>query len=396
MWSPARCIASHRFPTSRCRSAKSAALLLAGTAATGLGAWRVAPSAAHAQVAPVVAEQSSGVDAVLQAVSPVSEQVAWIGGHEGVVLRTDDGGERWQRVPAPAGDSLQYRDVHAFAWNSAVLLSAGSGPASRIYRTDDGGMSWTLGFLMDHAEGFLDCLDFWDESRGFAYGDSFDGTPYILLTEDGGTTWSRAGPEGLPAAGQGEGGFAASGTCARAGEAGQGWIGTGAGGSARVLETLDHGRTWTAAEVPVATGSAAGVFTLAAADGRIAMALGGDLDARESVSANAAVPTADGQWEPTSSAPVPGAVYGSAVAANGVVAVGPPGAAYTTDGGASWHALDGVSAWAVEFAPGRRVGWAAGADGRVWRIEWPEPDGPPRARPASPVTDWQMGRASPP
>lgn len=312
------------------------------------------------------------MDVVLQAVSPVSEQVAWIGGHGGVVLRTDDGGQRWERVPAPAGDSLQYRDVHAFGPRSGVVLSAGSGPASRIYRTDDGGASWTLGFLMDHPEGFLDCLDFWDESRGFAYGDSFDGTPYVLLTEDGGATWGRPSSEGLPAAGDGEGGFAASGTCARAGEGGQGWIGTGAGGSARVLETRDYGRTWTTAEAPVAKGAAAGVFTLAAADGRLAMALGGDLNARDSVTANAAVPGAGGQWRRTNPAPVPGAVYGSAVAENGVVAVGPPGAAYTTDGGAAWHALDGLSAWAVEFAPGGRVGWAAGADGRIWRIEWPE------------------------
>ena len=137
-----------------------------------------------------------------------------------------------------------------------------------------------------------------------------------------------------------------------------------------MLETRDYGRTWTATDVPVAKGTAAGVFTLAAADGRIAMALGGDLDARAPVSANAAVPTADGRWERTGPAPVPGAVYGSAVAEHGVLAVGPPGAAYTADEGASWHALDGVSAWAVEFAPGGRVGWAAGANGRVWRIEW--------------------------
>ncbi len=328
-------------------------------------------AAPPAQDPPVATEQASGVAVVLQAVSPVSETLAWISGHGGVVLRTEDGGELWERLAAPAGDSLQYRDVHAFSWRSAVVLSAGTGPASRIYRTDDGGGSWTLGFLMDHPDGFLDCLDFWDASRGFAYGDSFDGKPYVLLTEDGGATWVRASPEGLPDAGEGEGGFAASGTCARAGDGGQGWIGTGAGGSSRVLETRDYGRTWTAMEAPLAKGALAGVFTLAAAGGRLAMALGGDLDRRDSVTANAAVQGADGRWRKTVSAPVPGAVYGSAAAGDRVVAVGPPGAAYTTDAGARWHVLDGVSAWAVEFAPGGRVGWAAGGDGRVWRIEWP-------------------------
>ena len=40
--------------------------------------------------------------------------------------------------------------------------------------------------------------------------------------------------------------------------------------------------------------------------------------------------------------------------------------------GATWEAIPGVSAWAVEFADGGRAGWAAGGGGRIWKIEWPE------------------------
>ena len=132
----------------------------------------------------------------------------------------------------------------------ATLLTAGSGTDSRLYHTDDGGTTWTLAFLMDDERGFLDCLDFWDH-RGFAYGDSFDGVPYILRSEDGGGSWHRPPPDALPTAMEGEGGFAASGTCARASEGGVGWIATGAGGAARVLRTDDFGLGWRAAEVPV-------------------------------------------------------------------------------------------------------------------------------------------------
>ena len=325
---------------------------------------------------PAITEQSSGTTEVLQAISPVSAETLWASGHGGVILRTVDGGDEWERVPAPGGDSLQFRDIHGFSSRTAIALTAGTGPASRIYRTADGGETWTLGFLMDAPEGFLDCLDFWDGERGFAYGDSFDGVPYILLTEDGGRSWARVPADAMPRAGEGEGGFAASGTCARAGDSGRGWIGTGAGGSARILATDDYGATWSEVAVPMATGDAAGIFTLAVADGSPVMALGGDLGAPdEVVAANAAV-TQDGgrTWTAASPAPIDGAVYGSAVGRWGpyrnIVAVAPPGAAFTADMGETWQPLEELSAWAVEFAPGGRVGWAAGEGGRIWRIEW--------------------------
>ncbi|MDE2973901.1 MAG: hypothetical protein OXU64_04115 [Gemmatimonadota bacterium] len=157
-----------------------------------------------------------------------------------------------------------------------------------------------------------------------------------------------------------------------------------------MLATGDYGKTWAAAEVPLARGEAAGVFTLAVPEIRTAradgetpvpagwlpvMALGGDLDRREEVVAGNAAVSLDGgrTWKPASPAPIDGAVYGSAAGGTGanrwVVAVAPPGAAYTGDMGESWTVLPGVSAWAVEFAPGGRVGWAAGGGGRIWRIE---------------------------
>ncbi len=325
---------------------------------------------------PTVVAQPSGVAAVLQAVSPVSDDVVWIGGHEGAILLTRDGGATWTDVAAPGGDSLQFRDIHGFSSRTAVALTAGQGPVSRIYRTADGGATWTLRFLMDHPEGFLDCLDFWDGARGFAYGDSFDGAPYVLVTTDGGRTWTRVSPDAMPPALPGEGGFAASGTCARAGPSGRGWIGTGAGGAARILATTDYGATWSDVAVPMATGAAAGIFALAVGGGEPVMALGGDLGAADEVVARNAAASRDGgrTWEAATPAPITGAVYGSAVggaiAQPRVVAVAPTGTVFTADLGASWHQIPGVEAWAVAFANGGRVGWAAGGGGRIWKIAW--------------------------
>ncbi|RMH16119.1 MAG: oxidoreductase, partial [Gemmatimonadetes bacterium] len=206
----------------------------------------------------VLTPQPSGTDALLQAVSAVDTSLVWVSGHRGVVLRTTDGGATWTRLATPAGDSLQFRDVDAFDERTAALLSAGPGTLSRLYRTRDGGATWTLQFLMDHPDGFLDCAAFWDADTGFAYGDAVEGVLYVLRTDDGGRTWTRLGAGALPAAQPGEGGFAASGTCAATGPDGVGWIAAGNARRARVLRTDDYGRTWRAADAPLPGGAAAG------------------------------------------------------------------------------------------------------------------------------------------
>jgi len=320
-------------------------------------------------VAPTLTPQASGTSALLQAVSPVNDEVAWASGHEGAVVRTLDGGDTWTTVPTPVGDSLQFRDVHAFSAEEAALLTAGNGPASRLYHTTDGGSTWTLAYLMEDERGFLDCLDFWD-ARGFAYGDSFDGIPFVLRSGDGGRTWSRLAPGVLPTAPEGEGGFAASGTCARVAEDGVGWIATGAGGAARILRTSDHGASWEAAEVPVVRGDAAGLTTVSFRDLLVGIALGGDLAQMEVHTDNAARSTDGGvSWLTGSRPRLVGPVYGSdwVPGTDVVVAVGPGGADWSADGGSSWMALDTLTYWAAAFAS-PSAGWMVGPGGRITNV----------------------------
>lgn len=328
---------------------------------------------ASAQTPVSLTVQDSGTESLLQAVAPIDEGIVWASGHDGVVLRTEDGGVTWTRVDVPAGDSLQYRDVHAFSYSEAAILSAGTGPASRIYRTGDGGRTWELGYFMEDAAGFLDCMDFWDD-RGFAYGDEIDGIPFILVTDDGGQSWSRADPAGVPAALEGEGGFAASGTCARVGSEGRGWIATGASGAARVLHTADYGATWRAVDVPVVRGAAAGLTTVSfREDGRIGVAFGGDLAIMDAATENAAGSTDGGAtWVPTPPPPLKGPVYGSTFVPGGadVFVVGPAGANFSPDGGQTWIEVDTVSSWAVGSA-GRAASWFVGPQGRIVKVTIP-------------------------
>ena len=55
----------------------------------------------------------------------------------------------------PGGDSLQFRDIHAFGADTAFALSIGNGEASRIYRTVDGGTTWNEQFRNTDSAGVL-------------------------------------------------------------------------------------------------------------------------------------------------------------------------------------------------------------------------------------------------
>ena len=104
--------------------------------------------------------QTSGTDQLLIGVSPVDENTAWVSGTGGTFLRTEDGGDTWMVGVVPGADSLQFRDVHALDTRTAWLLAAGTGDASRVYRTTDGGRSWTLQFTNQEPAGFYDWSGF--------------------------------------------------------------------------------------------------------------------------------------------------------------------------------------------------------------------------------------------
>ena len=110
--------------------------------------------------------QFRGLDAV-------SRDVAWVGGTEGGIFRTVDGGDTWVDVSPPDTSELQFRDVEAFGRNRAVVLAIGSLEASRIYRTDDGGQTWTQTFINTDPDPlvFYDCMAFSDARHGLALSD---------------------------------------------------------------------------------------------------------------------------------------------------------------------------------------------------------------------------------
>jgi photosystem II stability/assembly factor-like uncharacterized protein len=316
--------------------------------------------------------QESGTRALLQAVSPVDDDVVWLSGHDGTFVRTLDGGRTWSAGVVAGAGELEFRDVAAFDARTAYLMSSGPGALSRIYRTGDAGSTWRLQYTAEHPDAFLDCMDFWSEQRGLAYGDAVDGIPFLLRTDDGGESWTRVSSEGLPAALEGEGGFAASGTCLRVSGPGVAFVAMGNGSRSRVLTTRDWGETWTVADAPVVGGSAAGLTTVDVRADGTGIAVGGVIGDDDARVPNVAL-TSDGGMTWTEGAPLAmsGPAYGAAFVAPqgpGVVAVGPRGIDYSADAGRSWTTLDDRTWWAVEFSRSG-VGWAVGPQGRVVRLD---------------------------
>jgi photosystem II stability/assembly factor-like uncharacterized protein len=300
--------------------------------------------------------QASGVDASLRGLAAVNARTAWASGTGGTVLLTTNGAT-WQRRPVPGAEALDFRDIEAFNARRAILLAAGPGEKSRLYRTRDGGATWQLLRTNTDPQGFWDAIAFSNEKHGVLLGDPVNGHFVIETTADGGQTWQRRPtPPALP----GEGAFAASGTCLVVRGPREIWFATGA---ARLFRSTDGGQSWTVTPTPLRQPTpSAGIFSLALGPGPTAVAVGGDYRQPQQTRQTAAFTTNHGAtWTPA-----PGlSGYRSAAAfftRTTVIAVGTNGADLSTDGGKTWQPLAAAGYHAVQS------GWAVGPQGRIARV----------------------------
>lgn len=334
------------------------------------------PSQSQSTWEPKWVEQATGTTARFQAISAVDENVIWASGTEGTFARTLNGGMLWEAAVVPNADTLQFRDVHGVSAETAYLLSAGTGAASRVYKTNDGGLDWAHIFTNPDPSGFFDCMDFWDAERGLLYGDSVDGAVVMFTTMNGGVTWERV--TGLPPALPNEGGFAASGTCVITKPGGYAWVGTGASGeAARVFRTTNYGQTWDVVTTPLASDSGtSGIFSLAFFDAKNGVALGGDYSRANEPSAQVAITTDGGvTWQLAGQPIMNGTAYGGTVVPGAptptIVAVSPNGSEFSRDNGLTWTRIDTVDYWATTFVS-PTVGWAVGPEGRIVKARFGE------------------------
>lgn len=315
--------------------------------------------------------QPTGSTSELRGLTALDGKRAWASGSGGTILRTKDG-EHWEKLRAPSGgEALDFRDIEALGGGTVVLMSAGPGDASRIYRSTDGGASWKLAHTNPDKDGFYDAIAFWDEKNGIVLGDPVAHRFVIRVTEDGGATWKVPEKLAITEALPGDGAFAASGTCLFALKGGtDAWFVTGGARVSRVFHTLDRGRSWSSWVTPVLAGNpSSGLFSVAFLDAKRGFAAGGDYKQPQLAGLNG-VRTEDGglHWI---AAPISATGFMSAIvpvpgARDDLVAVGLAGEAISHDAGRTWTPTGKEPMNAVVFiAPD--AGWAVGPKGTVLR-----------------------------
>jgi len=168
-----------------------------------------------------------------------------------MVLRTDNGGATWgllpvANVPAPVKGEGAYaasgRCVVHFG-KKDVWIATG-GPQSRIFKSEDAGVHWTLHTtpFMHSASGGTSGIDFRDRKRGIGVAGDMSNlrgdtaSAVVGVTNDGGKTWELRKRPGRPGALYGITWVPGVGT--------ETAVAAGTGG---VFYTLDGGRTWVTA-----------------------------------------------------------------------------------------------------------------------------------------------------
>jgi len=342
---------------------------------------------------PTLTPQRSGTTQLLIAVSPVDSRVVWAAGAGGTYVLTTDGGEHWKAAVVPGAENLQFRDVYGVSDKVAYLMSVpnNSGKTDfRIYKTVDGGASWTIEFKNETANAFYDCFAFWTPDRGITHSDSVNGVFPDIRTSNG-ITWQSIAAN-MPPALPGEASFAASGTCITTEGFENAWIATGGSTTARILATRDGGDTWNAYDTPLVSSASAGNISVAFRDPWNGIVGGGDL--ANNSKAETATSNDGGQtWTLTNKPPVSGAIFCLAYARGirhhdfgdnwghehdrtvVVTSETQPNytsgeAAWTPDEGRTWFKLTNVSGyWAVGFAD-PKSGWFVGNSGKILRISF--------------------------
>lgn len=310
----------------------------------------------------------AGTTASFRGLSVVDDRVVWASGTGGTVIRTTDGGTTWRTDSIPGAATMDLRAIHARSAEVAHVAAT----AGRIWRTTDGGRSWSLRYQAADTSMFLDAIAFFDDRHGLALGDPMGGRFVLLVTRDGGENWAAAPETSRPPAVDGEAAFAASGTSLILSGSRFGWLGTG-GSVARVFRTVDAGASWSAAPsgIPPRAGTG-GVFSVAFADERHGVVVGGDYERADSSQGTAAFTADSGMtWTPAATFP---RGYRSGVAMRRAgpdqliaIAVGTTGSDISRDGGRTWAPLDGTAFNAVQFAPSGTA-FAVGGRGRLARL----------------------------
>lgn len=288
----------------------------------------------------------------IRAIKPVGVDKVWFAANNGRVGLIE--GITPKLATIKYEDSLlNFRAISATKNAVFVLSIENPGVLYKIGYDDNEATNIEKVYLEKGAKVFYDAIAFWDEKEGIAMGDPTEDCLSIIITRDGGNTWTKIPCENLPKIEKGEAAFAASNSNISVFK-NHVWIVTG-GKRARVFYSADRGNSWQVFETPFIQGkSMTGIYSVDFLNENTGIIFGGDWENKKFNEGNKAI-THDGgkTWELLNNGKAPG--YRSSVKfipgtnGKGIIAVGSPGISYSNDGGDSWKELSKEGFYAIEF-----------------------------------------------
>ncbi len=291
----------------------------------------------------------------------VDANTVWIFAYDGsgagtypkIVSRTTNGGTTWtaSNITGPGSNAL-VSDLSAVDGNTAWVVTApfaAGTNANRIWKTTNGGTSWTQQTVGYTSGSFANHVYFWDANNGWTSGDPLNGKFEMFKTSNGGTTWTAVA--GAPTPDNGDD-FTYVGLKEVVGD--NIWIGTSIG---RILRSTDRGNTWTGSYSPVLdfggviTSGSSGSYAFKDANNGLLLAVDGadspatttaGLYASDDGGATWDLLTPNGTWFFGDIAYVPGTA--NTYVSTGISSNAPQGvgSSYTTDGGLNWTIIDNI------------------------------------------------------
>lgn len=138
--------------------------------------------------------------------SAVSKDICWGCNYTNTqFIRTTDGGTNWTVSTVINDDNLVCGRIAAINADTAFVVMHGSGTNHGIYKTSDGGLTWTR-----YANAYNDVssdpiqIYFFDSINGVSVGQPVGGNWEIYTTSNGGTDWTRVPSANIPKPQSGE------------------------------------------------------------------------------------------------------------------------------------------------------------------------------------------------
>jgi photosystem II stability/assembly factor-like uncharacterized protein len=235
---------------------------------------------------------------------------------------------------------LEFRSIAQTSTN--IYLLSVANPAL-LYQISKKTQKVKLVYKEVNEKVFYDSMQFWNDKEGIAIGDPTEDTFSVIVTRDGGETWTKLLSDKLPTNAQGEAAFAASNSNIVI-NGNDTWLVSG-GKKARVFYSPDKAKTWKVIETPIVQGKTmTGIFTADFYDAKHGFIAGGDYELPNKKSNNKAFTTDGGKTWALIGQDM-GFGYASCIqyvpGGNGkeIICVGSEGIQYSQNGGENWMQL---------------------------------------------------------